>query len=406
MKAICSLLVACGLALAVRGSEAFDQRMDELSAALTFAPPGSPWRARLSGTLDLEARFFDDPPPSLIDADSNAVFQPRATLFLDAQAGPTLYAFVQARLDRGFDPSDGGLRARLDEAFVRYTPWTDGRFNLQAGAFATVAGQWVKRHLSWQNPFVTAPLFYENVTRASDLPLDYRSFPSYPGHDRLYNYNPAVWGPSYAPGAAVSGRWRQLEWTAEIKNSALASRPEFWGLADADFGQPTCTGRVGWRLDARWNVGLSASQGGYLGPAARDALPAGEDADRFKQTTYLADASFEWRRLQIWAEALQSEFVVPYSGDVKTTAYFIEAKKKLSPRLSAALRLNRQTFSQVRRQGYDVGPWGDDQSRLDLAATWRLDAHAQIQVEANLRRLDDAREDPSPSLSTRLTLRF
>src|SRR5229473_3325865 len=96
------------------------------------------------------------------------LFNPRLTLFLDAQYGSQVYFFAQARLDRGFDPSDRGAQIRLDEYALRITLWDDGRCALQIGKFATVIGNWVPRHLSWENPFVDAPLVYENITPVSD----------------------------------------------------------------------------------------------------------------------------------------------------------------------------------------------------------------------------------------------
>src|ERR671935_240996 len=57
---------------------------------------------------------------------------------------------------------------RLDEYALRITPWQDGRFTLQLGKFATVVGNWVPRHLSWDNPFINAPLVYDNFTAIQD----------------------------------------------------------------------------------------------------------------------------------------------------------------------------------------------------------------------------------------------
>ncbi len=106
--------------------------------------------------------LIDQPAPALIYTDNDSLFNPRLTVFLDAQIGSQFYVFAQTRFDRGFDPSDGGAQVRLDEYFVRYRPTK--YFNLQIGQFATVVGNWVQRHDSWQNPFINAPLPYENLT--------------------------------------------------------------------------------------------------------------------------------------------------------------------------------------------------------------------------------------------------
>src|ERR1700719_3225406 len=166
MKLIAALSL-CFLACTARALDT-DDFLDRVDAALSMAAFQDNVRLRLSGTIDLEAYHFQQPAPGLIDSKIDNLFNPRLTLFLDAQIGSQIYFFAQSRLDRGFDPSDHGAQIRMDEYAVRFTPWDDGRFNLQVGKFATVVGNWVPRHLSWDNPFINAPLVYENVTPIND----------------------------------------------------------------------------------------------------------------------------------------------------------------------------------------------------------------------------------------------
>src|SRR4051812_30906858 len=161
---LATLFLFLSIALAAKAQEFFD-RLDDSLAFSFFA---NNVRARFSGTLDLEAYSFQEPAPALIDSGDNFLFNPRLTLFLDAQAGSTVYFFGQARIDRGFDPGDHNIEARLDEYAVRVTPWKDGWLSIQFGKFATVVGTFALRHLSWDNPFVTAPLVYENPTALKD----------------------------------------------------------------------------------------------------------------------------------------------------------------------------------------------------------------------------------------------
>ena len=163
VHAICLCLAAHAIT-ALRAEEFLD-RVDE---ALTFSAFDDTVRARISGLLDVEAYHVAQPPPGLISTDDHFLLNPRLTLFFDAQLGPKLYFFLQSRLDRGFDPEDGGAQIRLDEYALRFTPWDDGRLNIQIGKFATVVGNWTGRHLSWENPFINAPLVYENVTPIYD----------------------------------------------------------------------------------------------------------------------------------------------------------------------------------------------------------------------------------------------
>src|SRR4051812_27652463 len=158
--------VGAGLALlaaavVARGAEDVFDRIED---ALTVSAADTRMRFRLSGTMDLEGYSFSQPAPMLVRARGHALFAPRLTTFLDAQLGPAVYLFAQARADRGFDPSNNPVRTRLDEYALRYSPWRDGRFNLQVGKFAMVVGNWTGRHGSWANPFITAPLPYEHLT--------------------------------------------------------------------------------------------------------------------------------------------------------------------------------------------------------------------------------------------------
>src|SRR2546423_9342059 len=189
---ILGALSLCLLAYTARAFE-LDDYFDRLDSALTVAAFHDNLRARLSGTIDLEAYHFEQPAPGLIDSKIDNLFNPRLTLFLDAQFGSQLYFFAQSRLDRGFDPSDHGAKIRLDEYALRFTPWNDGRFTVQIGKFATVVGNWVPRHLAWDNPFVNAPLVYENIIAISDkaAPASPSDFVRRFDHEK-YEFNPVI----------------------------------------------------------------------------------------------------------------------------------------------------------------------------------------------------------------------
>src|SRR6266851_1529426 len=261
------LVWALGLCLLACTARAFeiDDYFDRLDSALTVAAFHDNLRARVSGTIDIEVYHFDQPAPGLIDSKIDKLFNPRLTLFLDAQLGRWIYFFAESRLDRRFDPSDHGAQVRLDEHAIRITPWEDGRLTLQVGKFATVVGNWVPRHLSWENPFINAPLVYENVTPISDI---FASASPYGFvHGFVYNpviWNPVIWGPSYASGVSVSGRLGQFDYAAELKNSSLSSRPESWNITEIGFSDPTFNARLGFRPSQIWNFGLSASDGAYF----------------------------------------------------------------------------------------------------------------------------------------------
>ncbi len=385
-----------------------DDYFDRLDTALTISAFHDNLRARLSGTLDLEIYNFQQPAPDLIDSKIDTLFNPRLTLFLDAQAGSQIYFFAQARLDRGFDPTDHGAQIRLAEYAFRFTPWNDDRFTVQIGKFATVVGNWVPRHLSWENPFVDAPLVYENVTAIRDryAPFSRFDFLYGPFLYKKYWFNPVIWGPSYATGISLSGRLDRFDYAVEMKNASLSSRPESWDVTESGFENPTFSGRLGFRPNEAWNFGVSASEGAYFQRQAEPALPPGRDLDDFRQFVLGQDASFAWRHLQVWAEVYEARFEVPTVGDADTLAYYIEAKYKFTPQFFGAIRWNQQFFATLNDGAGDNIHWSPDLERIDLAAGYRFTSHIQLKLQYSFQHETTTPGNDNHLVAAQLTMRF
>jgi hypothetical protein len=405
MKLLLRALSLCFLACTVRAFEV-DDLLDRLDAALTVAAFQDNLRARLSGTIDLEAYHFQQPAPGLIDSKIDNLFNPRLTLFLDAQLGSQVYFFAQARVDRGFDPSDHGAQIRLDEYALRITPWKDGRFTLQAGKFATVIGNWIPRHLSWENPFINAPLPYENVTLLEDRSAPYYGYLTGQFRDPKYNYIPVIWGPVYASGVSIAGRIDHFDYAAEVKNASLSSRPESWNATEIGFDNPTVSARIGFRPNQMWNFGFSASDGAYFRPEAMRTLPYGSDIGDYHERVLGQDISFAWHHLQLWAEFYEARFEVPGVGDADTFVYYFEAKYKFTPQFFGAVRWNQQFFADV-PDGYGGSiPWGDDIWRVDIAAGYRFTPHTQLKLQYSFQQETTGPRDDNHMLAAQFTVRF
>jgi hypothetical protein len=394
-------LMACAIPRAV--AEDFLDRVDQ---ALTFSAFNDNVRGRLSGTLDLEGYYFQQPAPGLILSKSDAIFNPRLSLFFDSQLGPHVYFFVQSRFDRGFDPRDEGAQIRLDEYALRLTPWDDGRFTLQAGKFATVVGNWVPRHLSWENPFVNAPLPYENVTPLEDKRAPYYGYPTGVLRDAKYEYIPVIWGPVYATGISVAGRIGQFDYAAEVKNASLSSRPESWNATETGFDNPTVSARIGFRPNQMWNFGFSASDGAYFRPEAMATLPNGSDIGDYHQRVLGQDISFAWHHLQLWAEFYEARFEVPGIGDADTFAWYLEGKYKFTPQFFGAVRWNQQFFADVPDGFGGSAPWGHDLWRADIAAGYRFTPHTQLKIQYSLQHEKNGPRDFGHVLYAQFTVRF
>jgi hypothetical protein len=403
-------LTALSLCLLTCSASAFelDDFFDRLDRALTLTALDDNLRARLSGTLDLEVYHFEQPAPGLIDSKIDNLFNPRLSLFLDAQYGSQIYFFAQSRFDRGFDPSDHGAQIRLDEYALRITPWEDGRFNLQIGKFATVVGNWVPRHLSWENPFVDAPLVYENITAVSDKsspasPLDFvRRFEA----SGKYEFNPVIWGPNYASGVSVFGRLGQFDYAAEMKNSPLMSRPESWSVTEVGFNNPAFNARVGFRPDQAWNFGLSAGEGAYFRREGGQTLPLGRDLDNYREFVLGQDVSFALHHLHLWAEFYEARFEVPRVGDADTFAYYLEAKYKFTPQLFGAIRWNQQIFDKIDNGTAGSIRWNPNLLKIDIAAGYRFTSHTQLKLEYSFQHETTSPGDDNHIFAAQFTVRF
>jgi len=385
-----------------------DDVFDRLDNALTASLFQDNLRVRLSGTLDLEFYNFEQPAPGFIDSRTDNLFNPRLTLFLDAQLGSQIYFFAQSRVDRGFDPTDHGADIRLDEYALRITPWQDGRFSLQMGKFATVVGNWVPRHLSWDNPFINAPLVYENLTAIRDKYAPYSPlfFVYGPYYYAKYSFNPVIWGPSYASGISVAGKLGRFDYAVEMKNTSLSSRPESWNVTENGFENPTFSGRLGLRPNEAWNFGVSASEGSYFRREAEPTLPPGRDIDDYREFVLGQDASFAWHHLQVWAEFYEARFEVPRVGNADTFAYYIEAKYKFTPQFFGALRWNQQLFGTVSDgYGHNVH-WSEDLGRIDVAVTYRFTPHAQLKLQYDFQHETTGPRDNNHLFAAQFTVRF
>jgi hypothetical protein len=389
--------------VAARG-QAFLDKIDE---RLYIECPKCDFRSDLSVLADLEAYTIDQNPPGLLYSHHDVLIQPRLSLFLDTRLGKHFYSLVQFRVDRGFDPGskpDG--QARFDEYLLRYTPFDESWVNLQFGKFATFYGNFVPRHDSWNNPFINAPLPYENISGISDqaaAPTRTAFLKRRTQTDIKEKWLPIIWGPSYTSGGAIFGTVEKLDYAFEFKNASLSSRPEVWDAFDTQWSHPTYTGRLGYRPNAAWNVGANASYGSYLLPsAAKPGLSIGD----FQQITVGPDVSFSWRHWQFWAEAMASRYEVPNVGDAETVAYYVESRYKFTPKLFGALRWNQQLFDDVKNAaGMDV-PWDRDMWRAEAAIGYRFTRHLQTKLQYSYSHQKGSIQQGEQMAAAQLTLKF
>jgi len=381
---------------------------DQLNETLSIRNSQDRFQLQLSGLIDFEGYFIDQRPPALIDAGHGFLFNPRLSIFVDSQWTKHLYFFGHVRVDRGFDPGNNPADVRADEYFLRYTPLNNSRINFQIGKFATVIGNWVPRHDSWQNPFVNAPLPYENITTLSDTEAP-SSRQDFAGHrfetDEQYERIPIIWGPNYTAGAAVLGSIDKFDYAFEIKNAAVSSRPGTWSPTETGWSNPHFAGRIGFRPNESWNFGASASIGPYMTTDARATLPTGKNIDNYNQYTLGQDVSFAWRHFQLFAEVFEARFEVPTVGNADTLSYYIETKYKLTTQLFTAVRWNQQFYATVPAGGGQE-PWGNDIWRVDAALGYRFTNYLQAKIQYSFSHQDAAVQQGEQLVAAQFTVKF
>jgi hypothetical protein len=399
-----SSALLCVASLSLQASADILETLDE---NLFYQSDNQAIQLELGGSFDLEGYDFPDKPVGFIhdrDGKGNHV-RPRFTLLFDGFFGERLSTFAKMRWDDGLDPNFDRQILRLDEFFLKYSLVED-HLDVKVGRFAPVFGNWIGRHDPWQNPFITAPLPYDNVTSVLDMKPksssdEFASLRNYP--DSVGTWLPVLWGPSYTEGFGFLGSYEKWDAAIEFKNKSLSSRPTVWN--DHDWSEPTYTGRIGYQLSPAWNLGISGSLGPYMEEPASAFLPPSKEIGDFRQLTSGLDVSYAKQNLQVWAEFIFSRFEVPLAGDADVYSYYIEGKYKFSDQWFAGLRWSQQFYNEVNTS---TGPqdWDNALYRVDASLGHRLDQNIQVKLQYSFQRQEADFQNGKHLLVSQVSIRF
>jgi opacity protein-like surface antigen len=254
----------------------------------------------------------------------------------------------------------------------------DGRLNVTLGKFATCFGNWVPRHGFWDDPFLMPPLPYDNLLAVSNRSARNPSAATIATRaTRKRAWVPIIWGPVYATGVALSGSSAHWDYAIEVKNASLVSQPDDWNPSEENGSHPTVTGRVGYRPDAAWAVGLSASHGTYLRRDAEPTLPAGQHRDDFAHSILGADIRWSHHQFQILGEVLASRSHTTAAGDLDALGYYVEGRWKVNSTLFVAARWAQEWSD-------DFAPAGPGRIRGYTREIWRATAAAGFRLTENV----------------------
>ncbi len=369
------------------------------------APANSPIRVDLRPSVETVVWSGDTPTPADLARTDTSFLAPRLTLDVDASAGDHWFLHTTTRFDRGFDPGDqpdGDVR--LDEIILRWRVCDDQRLNFQIGKFPTVFGAWPNTHGFFDDPFLLAPLPYSQIIGFSGggggpgpggpsgpEPGGPAGLPG-AGKDQ---WSSLIWGPVYTSGACVFGATESLDYALEIKNTGLAANPDSW--SDLDYSHPAVSARFGYRPDAAWAFGLSASQGPWLD----ENVPHG-DRDDLLQNTLGVDARWAHHNLIVSGEVVLTEFETPAADDLRAASWFLQARWKVSPGFWLATR-----FGQIlTNDAADDVVWQPDLWRAEIGTGWRLSPNLLLKAGYSYTHADGGGDAANHLLGTGIGWRF
>jgi hypothetical protein len=310
-----------------------------------------------------------------------------------------VYALIELRADRGEAPAAGDVEARLEQAFVRFTPSTRAKVQLQAGKFATPFGGYAERHHSIEDPLIRPPLAYDYRTLVSPtvVPAATAGFLNWKNEAvvRRPRGAPLVWNVPYPWGAMLSAGKGNLGLRAAVTSAAPSSAPDEWNLDSDRLRSPSVILGATLQVVPELRVGLAWNRGPYLAEIEEGPLPEGAETEDFVQETWNAEAVFARGRTTLRGELFINRWQVPnLDDDPRDLSWYLESRYSIAAGLFVAARWNEIRFNDLTLDG-SAEPWDRDVRRIQLGAGYRILRNTGVRAEyvLNRTRSDDPRDN-------------
>lgn len=261
----------------------------------------------------LDAEMFDTDSGSLLLSRNGGDpgGQGRLRLLAAGDFGAGFQGFAIGRIEGGDASVNGETEVDLDQAFVRYTFGARKTTTLDAGKITAPFGNFSKRYLSNVNPLI--------------------------GHPDSYDV-------SYPIGIVLSGGGSRFDYRVAVMDKPLVNQnyvPESSSAARpaVAFGVTPTTGV---------RAGVYYTRGPYLGTDVEFAIPTGASWRDFEQEIAGFEGTFSRGYFELNGDYAFSSYQVPTkTEDSRGTAWFLEPKYTFTPRLFAALRVERNDYPYI-----------------------------------------------------------
>jgi hypothetical protein len=304
----------------------------------------------------------------------------RLRVFTDVFLGDQIYALVEVRSDRGHAPSNGRIRARVEQAYLRVAN-SEASLGVQAGRFAGPFGSYSLRHLTAADPFLRPPLAYDyrTVMNRSHAPGSAAGFMTWQDWPELFRYvgMPPVWDVPYQWGAMAFGRVGPVDLRVAAMNSAPSSKPDAWGLSSERFEHPSWVAGARWKPSPSLDVGVSYNRGPWLEEITAGTIqPTGSGSRSrwdFDQEMFSGDMSFARGSMVMRGEVIVDSWEVPnIERPFMEVAYHAEVQRDLTAGLSAAARVGYIDFRPLGGGSGLTEDWDRDVLRLESSLGYRI----------------------------------
>jgi len=384
------LLLLLGIFSNLPASREFLPGNHSFSPGWHYVSKGGGFQADIGGRLELSGYLPQSEPSWLID-ETGPFFSGRLSLFTDIFLGSRLYGLVEFRVDRGEVHSNGPIKTRIQQGFLRYTFLSSRRLHLQLGKFVSPFGEYSQRHHTAADPFIRPPLLHEYRTmicpgfapRFNDGFIRWKDDP-----DRFRPIGaPIIWATPYQPGIMLFGSIGKFDFRLAAVNSAPSSDPVQWV---PDFNQGwnySIVAHLGWRISPELTVGISFDHGPYSLESIKEMLPPGASINDYYQEMLGLNATYTRGKIAVRMELIFDAWEVPnvieYPRDI---SYYLEVKYKFLPGLFGAVRYNGIYFNKIPYSNGEKDKWDYDVQRWQLGVGYAFSRRLEVRAEYMINR--------------------